>query len=81
MQHLNIWDDLSRRPFFLLLYLTGVMPFVGCRSVSRGMSFIGLPLPFHIYRHLDYTPQLIHAVQVLAREDERQRLTPSVGPL
>ena len=64
--HLDIWDDLSRQLFYRLLYLTGVMCFVGCRSISRGMSVIGLSLRFRTYRHLDYT-QLIHAVQVPAR--------------
>ena len=67
MPHLDIWDDLSRQPFYLLLYLTGVIYFAGCRSVCRGMSFIGLPLHFHTYRNLDYTPQFIHAVEVPAR--------------
>ncbi|KIJ98049.1 hypothetical protein K443DRAFT_223479 [Laccaria amethystina LaAM-08-1] len=31
----DIWDDLSRQPFHLLLHSTGVMRFVGCRSVPR----------------------------------------------
>jgi len=62
--HLDIWDDLSRQPFYLLLYLTGVIPFVGCHSFSRGMSFSDFSPRFRIYYHSDYTP---HAVQVPAR--------------
>ena len=77
--HLDIWDDLSRQPFYLLLYLTGVMCFVGCRSISRGMSFIGFSLRFRTYHHLDYT-QLIHAVQLgTCKAADARRGNPSVG--
>ncbi|KIJ90632.1 hypothetical protein K443DRAFT_537450 [Laccaria amethystina LaAM-08-1] len=34
--YLDIWDDLSRQPFYLLLYLTGVTRFYrqGCRCTA-----------------------------------------------
>ena len=78
LAHLDIWDDLSRQLFYLLLQLTGVMCFVGYRSISRSISFIGFSLPFRTYRHLDYT-QLIHAVQVPARLRMHDGVTPQSG--
>ena len=80
--HLDIRDSyLSRQPFYPLLYLTSMMCFISCHTVSRGMSFIDFSLCFHIYHHhLDYTPQLIHAVQVLARlRMYRDSVTPQLG--
>ena len=76
--HLDIWDNLGWQPFYSLFYLTGVMCFVGCRSLSRSMSFIGFSLRFRPYRHLDYT-QLIHAVQVPARLRMHDGVTPQSG--
>ena len=53
------------------------MCFVGCRSISRGMSVVGLSLRFRTYRHLDYT-QLIPAVQP-ARLRMHDGVTPQSG--